>query len=223
MPARLRQLASPFSRYWHILTEVPGWPDAPFRRRLLRFIPIVLPLVIAGAVLIWRFALQAPEHRRLLGAYSPLLGLEAEVRDLRASAGAAPEVPDTAHASTLLKSADEASALLARLREAIAAQDWLFSFQIGEPSEPAPETPLLQTLPVRAKLTPAVASPESFNQLLGVLALFSQQSKRLDLMRLTLRADDKGKLQADLQLRLTLIIPPATAASAALPESSATP
>ncbi len=197
-----------FRTYWDILTEVPGWPDAPSRRRFLRFIPFLIPLLLTISLLLWRLAFDAPRHERQLDAYSPLLGLEAEVQNLRANTAATPESIDASSLETLLHSPDEAQPLLESLRQKIEARAWKFTYTLGEPADPSPETPLLRSIPIRAKLTPTSKSPDSFQQLITVLPLFAQQTKRLDLMRLALRADDKGTLQADLQLRLTIIHAP---------------
>ncbi len=159
-------------------------------------------------LLLWQHLVHAPQHTRTLAAYSPLLGLEAELAQLRESAAAlsAPE-NKTDSSSALILNPQEAFTVLEELKAKIGAHAWQFTYQLGEPEDPAPETPLLRSLRVRAKLTPTPQSSESFQQLMQVLPLFSQQSKRLELMRLTLRADEKENLQADLNLRFTLHAP----------------
>jgi hypothetical protein len=173
---------------WHLLTEVPGWPDAPRRMRWRRVLPIIIPcaalLLLAG----WNAAVRDPHIRKERANHQPLLSLEEDI---------------AAAARLLLGTPAELGPLLHTLKTEATGRHWEANFQAGDASAETPE-PDAQVifLPVRARLSSAPGGPGPFPALIALLEQFSSAEKRIDLTRLAIRADEQGRYAVEMNLRL---------------------
>lgn len=192
---------------WLLLTEVPGWVDAPFSARLGRAFPIVFPAAATGLLLLWSFAWQAPQIRATRETLAPLSSLAQEITTLQLvfSEQQTVELAERASvASRLLLSrpADLAPFLSSLNKEAV-SRGWESQLQAGDLSgEAAVAGGAIAYLPVRGKLTPGNGNAETFASLLAVLERFSTAGKRIDLMRLSIRADENRWQSVEVNLRL---------------------
>jgi hypothetical protein len=201
------KLSNYFQVCWYVLTEVPGWPDAPFRARFLRSLPVVFPFLAACLVLTWRLAVYAPEARREQASMRPLLELDREVSTLQI-------VNSDQQVAQLAQRAESAQHLLLENRQAVpallhdlkkTAQDrgWDLSTQTADPVEDVakPEAQV-QYVTVRGRLRPRSGNTDTFPSLLSLLEQFSSNPKRIELTRLAIRVDDVHGQTAELSLRL---------------------
>jgi hypothetical protein len=201
-----------FTRIWLVLSEVPGWPDAPLTVRLRRIAPILVALIGVVAIVAWERGWRDPERHRIRASHSPLVGLDEEINQLRLvcsdqqAAESATEAE--AAAAILLDSPDEVEAMLRDLRDRIRAQGWEAVFQAYDATTDVPETAgAVQFVVARASLTPVEGKPAAFQSLLGVFDQISAAHKRIDLTRLGVRADEPGKLEVELNLRIACRVP----------------
>jgi hypothetical protein len=190
-----------------ILTEVPGWPDAPVSMQLRRAMPVLIPC--AGLVLLldWHLLAHAPRERALQSALGPLVALEEEVAELRLTC------TDEA-ASTLSEGAAQASRLLltdpsalpdtlAALKAEAARRGWEASFVAADIGGIVhPDEAVIGYLPVRAKLLPAADNTDIFGSFMELMQRFSESDKRIDLIRLSVRADETRWQLVELNFRL---------------------
>ncbi len=201
-PFKLRLLA-----LWHTLTEVPGWPDAPRGLKVRRALPVVIPIVALGAIALWTLVVTGPAIRSERVSFQPLQALEQEVLALAAVASE----PEAAEFATRAASAQEqvldGAASLAASLDALtklgATLGWDGSFQalpVAE-TEATPGAAPVQFLPVRGKLSPVAGNSDPFASLLALTERFSSFPKRIDLTRLSVRADEEGRHTAEVQLR----------------------
>ena len=201
----------PFLRSaWLLLTEVPGWSDAPLAVRLRRTVPIVLPCAGIAAVLTWNFAWQAPQIRAQREAHAPLLALEAEIASLQlaSSEQQAVELAGQAEqaAHLLLSTPAELAPLLRGLKKEATDRGWDASFHPGEPvTETTGTVARISYQPVRVKLTRTAGPTETYVSLLALLERFSTSGKRIDLMRLAIRADENRWQSVEANLRLACL------------------
>lgn len=192
---------------WILLTEVPGWSDAPLAVRLRRTVPIVLPCAGIAALLAWNLAWQAPQIRAQREAHAPLLALEAEIESLQlgCSEQQTVELTDRADQASrlLLPTPAELAPFLRTLKKEAADRGWDASFHPGEPTtETTGNDARISYQPVRVKLTPAAGRTEVYASLLSLLERFSTSGKRIDLMRLVIRADENRWQSVEANLRL---------------------
>jgi hypothetical protein len=186
---------------------VPGWPDAPARARAFRSLPIVLPLLAVLALLGWRLALYSPEQHSRQQALAPLLALEREVSDLEI-ANSEQQIAQLAERAAgvsrlMVENPDALSPLLKELKAKARTAGWEATFQTVEAAEePAEGSRSVSYLPVRARLKPLKTNAEPFASLLALLERFSTEEKRIDLTRLSIRADDTRWQAVELSLRL---------------------
>ena len=201
----------PFLRsVWLLLTEVPGWSDAPLAVRLRRTVPIVLPSAGIAAVLTWNFAWQAPQIRAQRDSHAPLLALEAEIESLQLDSSEQQAVELAAQAEEasrlLLSSPTELAPLLGALKKEATDRGWDASFHPGEPvTETTGTVARISYQPVRVKLTRTAGPTESYVSLLALLERFSTSGKRIDLMRLAIRADENRWQSVEANLRLACL------------------
>ncbi len=197
---------------WHILTEVPGWPDAPRRVRLRRLLPAVIP--VAGMLLLfsWNHLWTQPRIRAERTVYQPLLALEKEVADLQLSgtdSGAAETASRTNEAArTLFANPKQLLPVLDEFTKTAQARGWEASFQaLPAPAAPPASEAALYFVTARGKLVPSAGNAQAFSSLLGLLEQFSPPNRSIDLTRLMIRADEQGRQTAEVILRAGCRIP----------------
>jgi hypothetical protein len=201
-----------FVRIWLVLSEVPGWPDAPLGVRLRRVAPILVAAVGFAGLATWKYGWLEPAVTAARVAHAPALALEQEVGDLALACSdqQAAEVAEQARTAeqALLPSHDDVTAQLRQLRDQIRALGWEAVFQAYDsPTADAGAVPGIQFASVRGRLVPVAGNPAPFTTLLGVFDQFSAGTKRIDLTRLGIRADEPGKLEVELNLRIACRAP----------------
>jgi len=196
------------SALWLLLSEVPGWPDAPPAMRFRRALPVIAPLAAMLLLGGWTWAVRNPRIHTERAAHQPLLALEDEIAGLRVDCSdqqAADLATRSAQTARLLLDAKtELKPLLHSLKEEAAKRQWNGSFLVGEApgNTPASDDAVI-FLPARGKLTPAAGlNAGAFPSLLAVIEQFSSLEKRIDLTRLAIRADEQGRYAVELNLRL---------------------
>jgi hypothetical protein len=192
---------------WLLLTEVPGWSDAPVGVRVRRTLPIVLPCLGIAAVLAWSFGWQAPRIRAERELHAPQIALEAEIQSLQLaySEQQTVELAEQAEQASrlLLPTPSDLAPFLRTLKKEAADRGWDSSFHPGEPAtEAAAATDLVIYQPVRVKLAPVAGHAEVYASLLSLLERFSTSGRRIDLMRLAIRADENRWQTVEANLRL---------------------
>ncbi len=199
--------ADALKNFWLMLTEVPGWPDAPAWARFRRALPVLLPVVGMAMIAIWHFAIHAPGVRVEITRSLPLLALEGEIASLQIACSEQQVIDLAERASAasrlLLDSPADVGTFLQSLKKEAADRGFnatLISSDISE--EPVPEGALVSYIPVRGKLTPAAGNTEPFTQLLSLLERFTSSGKRIDLMRVAVRADEQKWQTVEVNFRL---------------------
>ena len=192
---------------WRVLTEVPGWPDAPAWVRMRRAMPVVFPCMAMVLLLDWNIIYHAPRVHDQHAALQPLLDLQEEIAalNLMGSAQQKTELADRAAEASrlLLDSPAELPGLLRTLKKEAADRGWDASFVASDPaSSPAGMHPQVGYLPVRAKMVPQATNEEAFNSFLAVMNRFSSLGKRIDLIRLSVRADEHRWHLVELNFRV---------------------
>jgi len=192
---------------WLLLTEVPGWADAPVGVRLQRTLPILLPCVGIAAILTWSLGWHAPQIRAERESHAPQIALEAEIQSLQLaySEQQTVELADQAEQAShlLLPAPSDLTPFLRSLKKEAADRGWEISFHPGEPLTEGPGTTALVTYqPVRVKLAPVAGHAEVYASLLSLLERFSTSGRRIDLMRLAIRADENRWQTVEANLRL---------------------
>jgi hypothetical protein len=156
-------------------------------------------------LLIWNLALHVPRARAQRAALEPLIALESEIstRRLAYSEQQVREITERAAGATrmLLETPAELPEFLQMLKKEAANQGWEANFFPTEAAEKA-EGDVLSYLPVRAKMTPARGNSDSFTSFLTWLERFSSAGKRIDLIRLAIRADERRWHLVELNFRL---------------------
>lgn len=198
---------------WLLLTEVPGWVDAPFSARLARAAPIILPATAACAVLLWNLSWLAPQVRSTREALAPLSALAQEITTLQLVYSEQQTLDLAARASvvarSLLNGPADLPSFTSSLKKEAAARGWEANLQPGDLSgEPAVAGGMISYLPVRGKLAPIEGNLETFSSLLSVLERFSTSGKRIELMRLSIRADENRWQSVEVNLRLACPVAP---------------
>lgn len=191
---------------WHILTEVPGWPDAPRALRLRRLLPVVVPVAAMLLLILWAYVWYQPRIHAERTTYQPLLALEQEVATLQLAS------TDT-HAGEVAARAVEVSQLLLpdskqllpvlnEFAQIARANNWDAVFHpLPVPTAPPAPGAILFFATARGKLVPAAANAQPFASLLVLLEQFSPPNRSIDLTRLSIRADEQGKQTAEVFLR----------------------
>jgi hypothetical protein len=192
---------------WLMLTEVPGWPDAPAWARLRRASPVLVPCLGMLLLAVWNFGFHAPRVRVENEAVLPLVALEDEVAmlQLASSEQQVAELAERAAIATrlLFESREEVAAFLRSLKKEAADRGFDATFVSSEGSgEPSSEGALISYVPVRGKLVPLPGNSEPFGPLLALLERLTTAGKRIDLMRLSVRADDQKWQAVEMNFRL---------------------
>ena len=193
--------------YWLVLTEVPGWPDAPSRVRVRRAVPIALPCLGMIAILLWQAGVQGPRARAERAAAQPLVAIEDEITTLQVACSekqAAALAAEAGAASRLLLASPAAlPEFLTSLKKEAAVRGWAAKWTVSDASASVPAKDGFVTyLPVRGKLVPADGTTDPFVSLLSLFERFSSSGKRIDLIRLAIRADEHRWTAVDLNIRL---------------------
>lgn len=192
---------------WGMLTEVPGWPDAPRWMRWRRALPIVLPCVGALLLLGWNTAIRNPRMQAVRAAHQPLFALEEEIAALGMSSSEQQAQELSAKsaevAQWLLNDPAELGPLLNTFKKEGGSLQWDATFQAADTSGETPEPDAqVSFLPVRGRLVSTRDNSSPFPSLITLLERFSATGKRIDLTRLAIRADEQGRYTAELNLRL---------------------
>jgi len=151
---------------WLILTEVPGWPDAPQRLRVRRLIPLVIPVAAMALLFLWNVAWHQPRIQATRTAHQPLLALEQEVANLRllVSDLQATELSEHAAKSAriLLPEPSQLTPLLETLTAKAHARGWEATFHqmTGSATPPAPDAQIY-FVSVRGKYVTAAVNTQS--------------------------------------------------------------
>jgi hypothetical protein len=192
---------------WLILTEVPGWPDAPGWARLRRALPVILPCLGMLVLAVWNFGFHLPQVRVELDAVRPLVALEDEIAvlQLASSEQQVAELAERAGVASrlLFQSREEVTGFLSSLKNEAADRGFDAQFIRTEGSgEPPAADALITYVPVRGKLVPFQANADPFSTLLALLDRFATSGRRIDLMRLTVRADEQKWQAVEMNFRL---------------------
>ncbi|HWA24603.1 MAG TPA: hypothetical protein VG734_02935 [Lacunisphaera sp.] len=192
---------------WLLLTEVPGWADAPLSVRVQRTLPIVVPCMGIVAVLVWSLAWQTPRIRAERELHAPQIALEAEIQSLQLaySEQQTVELAEQAEQASHLLVPNQAELVpfLRTLKKEAADRGWEAGFHPGEPvTEGIGDGAQISYQPVRVKLAPVAGHAEVYASLLSLLERFSTSGRRIDLMRLAIRADENRWQTVEANLRL---------------------
>ncbi|HEU5078637.1 MAG TPA: hypothetical protein VFT72_05460 [Opitutaceae bacterium] len=191
---------------WYVLTEVPGWPDAPRRARFLRAMPIVLPLVLIALAIGWRIFVYSPDRYKIDEALRPLLKLERQVSDLEIvnSDQQVAQLNEQAVAASrlLIESPEAVPPMLKELKSRARNAGWDATFQRPEAGEtPTDSEAAVSFITVRGRLRPLAVNADPFASLVTLLEQVSLGEKRIDLTRVAIRADDTRWQAVELSLR----------------------
>lgn len=194
---------------WRLLTEVPGWPDAPIGKRLQRGLPILLPALGTALLLGWLFLVHERGMRELRDSHQPYLALEQEISELHQgySEQQVHELAEQAEAVRRQFPAGETEAreFLAQLEREAARHGWIATLRMAEPfSEPSPEA-WLTSVSVRGRLLPDDKNLQPLSSLLDLLERIRTGARRIELMRLNISADEGTWQSVDVGLRLSLV------------------
>lgn len=190
-----------------MLTEVPGWPDAPRQVRLRRALPILLPCVAILFLLTWNSVVRNPGIARERALHQALVAQEKEIDLLRVNCSEQQAEELSARAAKvaklLLDDPQDLVPLLDHLQKQAADRHWNGTFRATDvsPDAPATDSPLI-FLQARGKLTSSPGNSDAFPSLLGLFEQFSVAEKRIDLTRLGIRADEQGRHTVEFTLRL---------------------
>jgi len=89
------------------------------------------------------------------------------------------------------------------MKQDAAARGWDAAFVASDPAAHPPlPGAVINYLPVRAKLVPLAKNEDVFGSFVGLLESFSQSPKRIDLIRLAIRADEHRWQLVELNLRV---------------------
>ncbi|MEO6001808.1 MAG: hypothetical protein ABIZ04_04370 [Opitutus sp.] len=192
---------------WRVLTEVPGWPNAPVWPRMQRAMPVLVPCTAMVLLLDWNLLIQLPKAADQKSALAPLRVLATEVEDLMLASSdqQARELAEQARQASehLVGSAAEVPALLLEMKKDALAAGWEATFVASDPlGTPSSDKARVEFLPVRAKLVPVAGNTDVFGSFLGLTQRISLAPKRIDLVRLAIRADERHWQHVELGLRV---------------------
>lgn len=193
---------------WQILTEVPGWTDAPLHARLTRALPVVFPVLAVVAILGWHFGYHLPQFLADQQALQPLTALEQEISSLQitTSQSQVAELKEHSVAATrlLVTGPKDLPDVFKELKALFLGLGWEATFQASEATEENSGDQPLQVsyLPVRAKFKPLASNQDRFGSLLAALDRLSSGGKRIDLTRVAIRADESRWQAVEVNFRL---------------------
>lgn len=121
---------------WQMLTEVPGWPDAPRRVRFRRALPILIPAAAILLLLAWNKGVRDPRIEEERASHQALLTQEKEIDLLRATCSEQQAVELTARAAKVaqmvLNDPKDLGPLLKELKKEAAERLWDGAFQTSD-------------------------------------------------------------------------------------------
>jgi hypothetical protein len=192
---------------WHVLSEVPGWPDAPRWMRVRRLLPALVPALGASALIGWNTAIREPARNTEQAAHAHLFALESDLADLR-SRWSEQQASDLATRATevgalLLDQPAAATPWLGALAEAARSRGWDASIQVYDlPDASTGAAGGIVFVSALARLQPTAPLAEPLRAILGLLEQFSSSGKRIDLTRMVVRADEPGRPSLEINLRV---------------------
>jgi len=209
------EVSRPLATLWQALSEVPGWPDAPARVRLRRLWPLVLPLAGCLILAVWSGLIREPHRNGVRAAHAGLLTLEEETEVLRQtlSEQTATELTAAANAARALL-LESPAVLQERLQAFIGdarAAGWNATFQIYAQADDGPsaegDAPFILT-PARVHLEPREGNADRYTSLVATLARLAALPGRIEITRVSVRADQPGVPVVDVNLRAACRVPP---------------
>lgn len=202
------EVSRPISGVWQALSEVPGWPDAPLVVRLRRMWPLALPLFSCVALVVWTSFVREPLRQAVRTANAEMLTLEQEAEQLRQALSDQTAVEITGRAAAARAQLLESPAVLQERLQAYAIQarsaGWEVTFQtygLSEDGSAAGETAQLVYAPARVHLEPRAENTDRFNTLIGTLAGLAATPGRVEITRVSIRADLPGVPVVDVNIR----------------------
>lgn len=191
---------------WNFLTVIPGWPGAGKVARTLYGLPLVVPLLGLLLLVGWGRFSREPEIQKVRAASHSASLLEEGIAGLRfeySEAQSAEVVAVTARlAEGLIQGPEDMAHQLAAMRAIATTQGWEATLHASDPEPGAPAAGVaLAFLTVRGRLIPLEGNRASFASLLTLLDRLVPAGKRGSLTRLTVRADDQGRLAVEFGVR----------------------
>jgi hypothetical protein len=176
--------------------------------------PLVVPFVGLLGLAGWDRFVREPELLQVRAICQPALQLEEEIAALRLqwSEGQANEAAAAARglAAGLLHGPADLAAQLDAMRAAAAARGWVATVHANDPDgESSSAAPGLAHRSVRGRLVPAAGNPAAFASLLSLLEQLPPRGKHAGLTRLTVRADEQGRLTVEFGARYGALPPDA--------------
>jgi hypothetical protein len=170
--------------------------------RLLRALPFLVPAAALLALAGWKWGVADPRARAERAANQPLVSLAEEVAALRLQRSP-DEVPQAERARALRASLPQGAAALAPVLASWQAQasahGWVADFgaPVGQPG--AGEGPMA-AVSVRAGFQAAPGNLHPWSSLVGLLGAFSAPEARIEVTRLVIRADERGRYSVETRL-----------------------
>ncbi len=190
---------------WDFLTVIPGWPDAGRIARTLYVLPLVVPFIALLGLAGWNRFSREPRIREVRAICQPALQLEEEIAALRLqwSEDQATESAASTAALTagLLRGPEDLDLQVAAMRKAAAAHGWVPTVHANDPDVENPGSTGLVHRSVRGRLVPAPENRAAFVSLLSLLEQLPPAGKHGSLTRLTVRADEQGRLAVEFGVR----------------------
>ncbi len=190
---------------WDFLTVIPGWPDAGRIARTFYVLPLVVPFLALLGLLAWNRLIREPQVNQVRAVCQQALQLEDEVAALRL-AWSEDQAAESAAASALLtagllRDPADLAAQIATMQTAATALGWSATIVANDPDNEPPNADGLVHRSVRGRLVPAADNPAAFASLLALLEQLPPPGKHGSLTRLTVRADDQGRLAVEFGAR----------------------
>jgi len=194
---------------WLLLTEVPGWTDAGKVARTIHALPIAVPFFALFVLVGWLQLVRGPAIQHVRQSHQPALALEEEIAALRL-AHSDEQAAESAAATerltrTLLQGPDDLAAQMDAMRAAASAAGWVATLHPNDAGDEnsGSDAPLhYQT--ARGRLAPAANNGHAFASLLLLLDRLVPAERHGSLTRLTVRADDQGRLSAEFGVRFAI-------------------
>lgn len=202
------EVSRPLATFWQALSEVPGWPDAPMGVRLRRLWPLVLPLMGCAALVAWTVFVREPVRREVRAAHAELVALEDETEQLRQALSDQTATDVTAQAASARSLLLETPSALQERLQAFAVKartaGWEATFQtygLAEDESVAGEGAPFVFAPARVHLEPRPDNSDRFSSLVATLQALAAVPGRIEITRMTVRADQPGVPVVDVNLR----------------------
>lgn len=190
---------------WDFLTVIPGWPDAGRIARTFYVLPLVVPFLALLGLVGWNHFVREPRIREVRGICQPALQLEEEIASLRLQWSEDQAAESTAATTTLtaglLRDPADLVAQIDAMRAAATARGWAATIVANDPDNENPNATGLVHRSVRGRLVPAADNRAVFVSLLALLEQIPPPGRHGGITRLTVRADEQGRLAAEFGVR----------------------